>query len=171
MPWRWALEPGDRRAEDGGVGEVLAGDPQEQEIVGGEEPVDPGIAGQVVVERDPAQRQPGGGIGEEEVEPQAVGAPKQRLAAAFGADLEEVGEADLAVDGAGGYEEGGEGVEAGKLIVWNPGSVHGALLPEQHAAADGEQGRAEEEEDDVFHASGHSPEVKDQNRYVIVRGG
>lgn len=137
MPWRWAIEPVDRRAEDGGVGEVLAGDPQQHEIVGGEEAVDPGIAGQVVVERDPAHRQPGGGIGEEEVEPQAIGVAEERLAAAFGADFEEVGETDLAVDGAGGSEEGGEGVEAGLLIERNLSGGRGSLLPEQHAAADG----------------------------------
>jgi hypothetical protein len=28
MPWRWAIEPGDRGAQDGGIGQVLAGDPQ-----------------------------------------------------------------------------------------------------------------------------------------------
>jgi hypothetical protein len=38
----------------------------------------------------------GGGVGEEEVEAQAVGQPEQRRAAAFRADFEEVGEADPA---------------------------------------------------------------------------
>lgn len=143
MPWRWAVEPGDRGAQHGGIGEVLAGDPQEQQIVGGEEPVDDGIAGQVVVERDAAQRQPGGGIGEEEVETEGGDAAVERLAAAFGADFEEFGEGNLAVDGAGRAEQLGEGVEAGLLIERGAGGgVVAPLLSEQRTAAHGKQGRA-----------------------------
>lgn len=172
MPWRWAIEPGDRGAEDGGVGEVFAGDPQEQEVVGGEEPVDDGMAGQVVVESDPAQRQPGGGVGEEEVETESVDAAVKRLAAAFGADFEEFGEGNLAVDGAGRAEQLGEGVEAMLLVERGArGGLVSPLLPEQRTAAHGKQGRAQEKKSDLFHGSGYSPDVKDQDRHAIMRGG
>lgn len=171
MPWRWVIEAGDRRAQDGGVGQVLAGDPQVQEIVGSEEAVDPGIARQVIVERDAAERASGGGVGEKEVETEAGDAPVERLAAAFGSDFEEVGEGDLAVDGAGRSEEGGEGLEVGLLVERGAGGgLKLPLPPEQRTAADGKQGRAQEEERDLFHGSGYSPEVKDHDRHAIMRG-
>ena len=150
---------------------MLAGDPQEQEVVASEEAVDAGVTGQVLVERDAAQRQAGGGVGEEEVEVQAVGQPEERLAAAFRADFEEVAETDLAVDGAGGSEQGAERLEAGPLVVRKRSGVRGLLHSQQHAAAEGEHGGGQEKDGDLFHAPAFSPEAGDPGRHAIARGG
>jgi hypothetical protein len=57
------------------------------------------------------------------------------------------------------------------LVEWGArGGLKAPLPPEQRTAADGKQGRAQEEECDLFHGSGHSPEVKDHDRHVIMRG-
>jgi hypothetical protein len=50
MPWRWAIEPGDRGVERVGVGELPARHSEKQQALGCEEPVDERVGRQVIVE-------------------------------------------------------------------------------------------------------------------------
>lgn len=156
MRWRWEAEEGEGFAKGGEVVLEGAGNPEEREILGGEESIDDGVAREPVggwkralVERDAADQAAGGGIGDEEVEVMIGDIPESGPAAAFGADFEQISEPDLTGDAGGRVDEGGEDVKKGLVVRRGQGGGSPrrgprAMPSEQVVQGQREQGRAKE---------------------------
>lgn len=162
------LAEGEREdvAEGFGVMEAGTGDAKERDPLGGEKPVDEGIPAGAAAEHDTAEDAAGSVTGEQEVDV-PVGDPVEGgLAAAFGADLEEIGEADLDRDAAEGADqrfEDGEEVPLGRchemLLPTDPVELPdaAAVVAERQMEREGEQCRADEE---TGHQIGAEGEVR-----------
>lgn len=141
-------------AEALGVMEAGSRDAKERDPLGGEKPVDEAILPGAAAEHDAAEDAAGFVPGEQEVDVPVGGPVEGGLAAAFGADLEEIGEADLdrdAADGADQRFEDGEEVPFGSRheVLLPPYPVElpdaAAVVAECQMEREGEQGRADEE--------------------------
>lgn len=150
-------------AEGFGVMKSGTRDAKKRDPLGGEKPVDEGIPAGAAAEHDAAEDAAGFVTGEQEVDMPVGGPVECGLAATFGADLEEVGEADLdrdAADGADQRFEDGEEVPFGRrhemLLPADPVELPdaAAVMAESQMERQGEQGRAHKEADDQIRADG-----------------